>query len=58
MQTDLQSYVKVSTEYSEVAPYILVIIGTIIIFVATLACTCIVKVKSSLLVIVSITFLI
>ncbi|XP_055838299.1 tetraspanin-6-like [Episyrphus balteatus] len=51
LRTDLQDYLKISTEYSTVAPMVLVTIGTIIIFVATLACTCIVRVQQTMLVI-------
>ncbi|XP_055917332.1 tetraspanin-6-like [Eupeodes corollae] len=51
LHTDLQNYLKISPEYSTAPPMVLVTIGTIIILVATLACTCIVKVQQTLLVI-------
>lgn len=51
MRHELSNYFKISTEYSTVAPTVLVTIGTIIILVSTLACACIVKVQQTLLVI-------
>lgn len=51
MRTELENYFKLSTEYSTIAPGVLITIGLIIIFVSTLACTCIVKVQQTMLVI-------
>lgn len=53
MQTDFQKYLEINSAYSDQAPYVLLIIGAIIVFVSSLACSCIVKVQSSMLVVVS-----
>ncbi|XP_075151550.1 tetraspanin-6-like [Haematobia irritans] len=50
MQTDYQKYIKINASYSEIAPMVLIVIGAIIVFASSLACSCIVKVHSSMLV--------
>ncbi|XP_037817407.1 tetraspanin-6-like [Lucilia sericata] len=51
MQTDFQNYLQINSAYSDQAPYVLLIIGAVIVFVSSLACSCIVKVQSSMLVV-------
>ncbi|TMW45317.1 hypothetical protein DOY81_009604, partial [Sarcophaga bullata] len=51
MQTDFLNYLQINTAYSDQAPYVLLIMGAIIVFVSSLACSCIVKVQSSMLVV-------
>ncbi|XP_017464792.1 PREDICTED: tetraspanin-6-like [Rhagoletis zephyria] len=51
MQTDFQNYIKISDGYSIYVPYILLAVGGILVFVASLACSCIVKVDPTMLVI-------
>ncbi|KAM7351274.1 tetraspanin-6-like [Cochliomyia hominivorax] len=51
MQTDFQKYLQINAAYSDQAPYVLLIMGAIIVFVSSLACSCIVKVQSSMLVV-------
>uniref|UniRef100_A0A1A9WBV4 Tetraspanin n=1 Tax=Glossina brevipalpis TaxID=37001 RepID=A0A1A9WBV4_9MUSC len=51
LQTDFENYLKISENYSEHAPGILIIMGGIIIFVTSLTCSCFVKIRSSELVV-------
>ncbi|XP_050319598.1 tetraspanin-6-like [Bactrocera neohumeralis] len=51
LQTDFQNYLKISGGYSIYVPYLLLIVGGILVFAASLACSCIVKVDPTMLVI-------
>lgn len=49
MQVELHKYLELNSEYSSIAPYILVGTGAFILLVSTLACCCTVKGHPSLL---------
>uniref|UniRef100_A0A1B0AH89 Tetraspanin n=1 Tax=Glossina pallidipes TaxID=7398 RepID=A0A1B0AH89_GLOPL len=49
LQTDFENYLKISENYSDQVHGILIIMGAVIIFVTSLACSCIVKIQSSML---------
>ncbi|XP_054082872.1 tetraspanin-6 isoform X2 [Zeugodacus cucurbitae] len=51
LQTDFQNYLKISGGYSIYVPYLLLIVGGILVFAASLACSCTVKVDPAMLVI-------
>lgn len=53
MQVELHKYLELNSEYSSVAPYILVGTGAFILLVSSLACCCTVKGHPSLLYTVS-----
>ncbi|XP_061390515.1 tetraspanin-9-like [Musca vetustissima] len=50
LQTDYQGYLKINPSYSDIAPMVVIIIGAIIVFASSLACSCIVKIDSAMLV--------
>lgn len=54
MQSDFKIYLEVNAAYSEQAPYVLILMGAVILLTSTVACTCIVRINPLLLVIVSV----
>lgn len=53
MQVEMHKYVMLSGEYSDVAPYILVATGSLILLISSLACCCTVKGHPTLLYLVN-----
>ncbi|XP_053959113.1 tetraspanin-6-like [Anastrepha ludens] len=51
LHTDFQNYLRISEGYSIYVPYILLVVGGVLVFVASLACSCIVKIDPTMLVI-------
>ncbi|KAI9578794.1 hypothetical protein GQX74_009368 [Glossina fuscipes] len=50
LQTDFENYLIISANYSEQVYGILIVMGATIIFVTSLACSCIVKIQSMLVI--------
>ncbi|XP_073824521.1 tetraspanin-6-like [Musca autumnalis] len=50
LQTDYQKYLDKNPSHSDIAPMIIIIAGAIILFASSLACSCIVKIDSAMLV--------
>ncbi|XP_004521527.2 tetraspanin-6-like [Ceratitis capitata] len=51
LQTDFENYLKISGGYSIYVPYLLLVAGGVLVFAASLACSCIVKVDPTMLVV-------
>ncbi|XP_013109636.2 tetraspanin-6-like [Stomoxys calcitrans] len=50
MQTDYLKYLRINASYSDIAPLVMIVAGAIILFASSLACSCIVKIHSSMLI--------
>lgn len=53
MQVEMHKYLVLNEEYSDVAPYILVATGSVILLISSLACCCTVKGHPTLLYLVN-----
>lgn len=53
MQVEMHKYLVLNGEYSDVAPYILVATGSLILLISSLACCCTVKGHPTLLYVVN-----
>lgn len=53
MQVEMHKYLVLNGEYSDVAPYILVATGSLILLISSLACCCTVKGHPTLLYLVN-----
>ncbi|XP_067621600.1 tetraspanin-6-like [Eurosta solidaginis] len=51
MQTDFKYYLKISDGYTIYVPYLLLVVGGILVFAASLACSCIVRVDPTMLIV-------